>query len=117
MPFELGLAVGIALGDKNGRYEWRILEQVPHRIGQSLSDIAGYDATIHFGTVEGTLEALLDIFDRLRRPPLADLEDLQWVYRRVRRYRGTLGPNIYRPNTFGKLVLAAKAFVEQRQSM
>jgi len=27
MPFELGLAVGIAVADKKARYDWRTLEE------------------------------------------------------------------------------------------
>ena len=41
MPFELGLAVGIVLGQ--GSHEWRLLETVPHRLNHSLSDVDGYD--------------------------------------------------------------------------
>jgi hypothetical protein len=114
MPFELGIAVGIAVADPQQRYQWRTLEEKPHRLGVSLSDVLGYETAIHGGTVHGTLNALLDIFDSLPDRPLTELEDLQWVYRQLSRYRGTLGANVYRPNAFGKLVLAARAFVEQR---
>jgi len=112
MPFELGLAAAIALRDD--QHQWRVLETMPHRVAQSLSDIAGYDPSIHNGTVQGTLEAVLDIFANMPAPPLSEIVDLFWVYRRLRRYRSALGGTIYRTNTFKKLVLAAKAFVIER---
>ncbi|HYT76852.1 MAG TPA: hypothetical protein VEL79_19005 [Vicinamibacterales bacterium] len=117
MPFELGLAVGIALADSRQRYEWRTLEQKAYRIQASLSDIAGYETSIHHGTVEGTLEALLDIFERLQSPPLDDLDDLRWVYRHLREYRNTLRRDIFRPKAFAQLVAAAKVFVDERSSV
>ena len=114
MPFELGLAVGVSLADADGRHQWRTLEQKPHRIGASLSDIAGYDTTIHRGTVDGVLEGLLDIFARWPNPPLDELDDLRWVYRRLRSFRNSLGKNVFRPSAFAKLVATAKALVDDR---
>ena len=116
MPFELGLAVGIAIADERQRYKWRTLEQKPHRIAASLSDISGYDTAIHHGTVRGTLEALLDIFDRVPSPPLGELDDLLWAYRRLRAFRGTLGADVFRPRAFARLVGAAKVIVDARVS-
>lgn len=114
MPFELGLAVGIAVADRKQRYQWRTLEAIPHRLGASLSDVLGYETAIHHGTVTGTLDALLDIFDSLPRRPLSELRDLMWVYRRLSRFRRSLGPNVFRPRAFGQLVVAARGYVEQR---
>jgi hypothetical protein len=112
MSFELGLAAAIALDDD--QYQWRVLECVPHRVAQSLSDISGYDATIHNGTVRGTIDAILDIFGNVPDPPLSEAEDLLWVYGRLSRYRATLGAGVYRTNSFKKLVLAGKGFVIDR---
>ena len=112
MPFELGLAAAIALDDD--QHQWRVLECVPHRVAQSLSDISGYDATIHDGTVRGTIDAILDIFGNVPDPPVSEAEYLLWVYRRLSRYRSTLGAGVYRTNSFEKLVLAAKGFVIER---
>jgi hypothetical protein len=112
MPFELGLAAAISLADD--QHQWRVLECVPHRVAQSLSDIAGYDATIHNGTVRGTIDAVLDIFGNVADPPLSETEDLFWVYRRLSRYRSTVSTGVYRPNSFKRLVLAAKGFVIER---
>ena len=112
MPFELGLSAAIALDDD--RHQWRVLERVPHRVAQSLSDISGYDPTIHGGTVCGTIDAILDIFGNVPAPPLSEANELLWVYRRLRRYRSRLGAGLYRANSFKKLVLAAKGFVIER---
>lgn len=112
MPFEFGLAAGIALN--NDQHQWRVLECVPHRVAQSLSDISGYDATIHHGTVRGTISAVLDIFGNVPDPPLSEAGDLLWLYQKLSRYRFTLGAGVYRTNSFKKLVLAAKGFAIER---
>jgi len=115
MPFELGLAVGVALSGRSKRqHQWRTLEQRRHRIAATLSDIAGYDTAIHGGTIDGMLEALLDIFARLPSPPLAELEDLRWVYRALQKYRRRLGTDVFRPRAFASLVATAKLLVDQR---
>lgn len=114
MPFELGLAAAVSLHHSDAGYQWRILERVTHRLTQSLSDVAGYDPSIYGGTVKGTLEVLLDIFDNLRKPPLKEVDDLLWVYRRVRRFRGTQPANVYRSNSYRRLVLAARGLVLKR---
>jgi hypothetical protein len=94
MPFELGIAAAVSLqGD--ARHEWRILERVPHRVSHSLSDVAGYDASIHGGTVRGTIDVLLDIFDNVRDPPLSETEELLRVYRGLRDFRSSLPRNCY----------------------
>lgn len=113
MPFELGLAAAIALHE-GSRHQWRAFERIPHRLDQSLSDIRGYDHSIHAGTIEGTMEALLDIFGNSNRLLLSELDDLLWVYRRVREFRATIGGGVYRPNAFRHLVVAARAFAIER---
>jgi len=113
MPFELGLAAAIAF-DEHATHQWRALERVPYRLNQSLSDIGGYDHSIHSGTIEGTMEVLLDIFGNAKGLPLSEPDDLIWVYRRVREFRATLRSSVYRANAFRKIVVAARLFVEQR---
>lgn len=113
MPFELGLAAAVSL-QQNARHEWRILERVPLRVGQSLSDIGGYDASIHGGSVRGTMDVLLDIFDKAKNPPLSEADDLLWVYRALREFRATLPKNCYRVSAFRRLVLAARVLVDSR---
>lgn len=114
MPFELGLAAAIAL-EPGANHQWRVLETVPFRLNQSLSDIGGYDPAIHSGTVAGVMEVLLDIFGNAKKLPLRDLDDLLWVYRRVREFRATLPSTVYRADAFRKLVVTARLFVEQRR--
>lgn len=112
MPFELGLAVGMAL--EQGGHEWRVLETVSHRLNHSLSDVDGYDPAIHDGTVTGMLDALLDVFDNRPNPPLRTATDLMGVYRGLRRFRSTLPETVYRPNAFRRLVVAARGLVQER---
>ena len=114
MPFELGLAAAIAFED-GANHQWRALECVPFRLNQSLSDIGGYDCSIHSGTIVGTMEVVLDIFGNAKSLPLSDLDDLMWVYRQIREFRHTLRSSVYRANAFRKLVVAARLFVEQRR--
>lgn len=59
MPFELGLAVARA---KIGKHQVFILEAVPHRFEATTSDLKGYDALIHEGTVKGLLGCIVDAF-------------------------------------------------------
>jgi hypothetical protein len=111
MPFELGIAAAVSLqGD--ARHEWRILERVPHRVSHSLSDVAGYDASIHGGTVRGTIDVLLDIFDNVRDPPLSETEELLRVYRGLRDFRSSLPRNCYTASAFRRLVVAASVLVD-----
>jgi hypothetical protein len=113
MPFELGLAAAIAFED-GVTHQWRALERVPFRLNQSLSDIGGYDHSIHSGTIEGTMDVLLDIFGNAKSLSLSEVDDLMWVYRRVREFRATLRSSIYRANAFRKIVATARLFAEVR---
>jgi hypothetical protein len=113
MPFELGLSAAIAL-QKDATHQWRVVERVRYRLQQSLSDISGYDHSIHAGTIEGTMDVLLDIFGSSNRLLLSEVDGLLWVYRRVREFRATIRGDIYRPNAFRNLVVAARAFAIER---
>lgn len=116
MPFELGLAVAICSSDANAGRQWKLMEAVPHRLNHSLSDVDGYNPVIHNGTVTGTFEALLNIFPTLRKPPLSEVGDFKWVYRKLRAFRSTLPADIFAPSPFNKLVLTATALVERCQA-
>jgi hypothetical protein len=61
MPFELGLAAAVSLST-NGRQKFRVMDAVPHRVTQSLSDLGGYDAFVHRRTAAGVFEAVADMF-------------------------------------------------------
>jgi hypothetical protein len=72
MPFELGLAVALALTQQGAdAHQFRILEARPYRVQQSLSDVLGHDPYIHRGCADGVLESLLDVFSDL--PEASDL--------------------------------------------
>jgi hypothetical protein len=103
-----GLAVAIAL-EKPGRssHQFRILEAEPYRLQKSLSDLLGFDPYIHHGRAEGTLEALLNVFDNL--PGAPELFELRRVHRLLRQYRNTvLGRDIFQSKAFSKLVVATR---------
>jgi hypothetical protein len=112
MPFELGLAVAIALAKPGkGSHQFRILEATPYRLQKSLSDVLGYDPYIHRGCADGTLEALLNVFDNLPRAP--ELTGLRRLNRLLRRYRKEeLGRDIFQAKAFSKLVFAARVLAE-----
>jgi hypothetical protein len=111
MPFELGLAVALALENPDA-HQFRVFEAVPHRFSQSLSDLAGYEVVIHHNRLDSLFEGLLDVFDHVPDPPITDIEQMMRVYRGVRSFRtATLGDDIYRPRAFRKLVYSATALV------
>src|SRR5437867_1257282 len=64
MPFELGLAVALAVHENHGKHHWIILEAVRHRLLRSLSDLNGFDPFIHGNTVSGVLGVLTDAFEK-----------------------------------------------------
>jgi hypothetical protein len=113
MPFELGLAVAVALSASSAvQHRWRVIEQVPHRLATSLSDLGGYDPAIYSGTVEGLLRALTDLMD-VPGAPLRGEREMMSAYRKVQRVRATLRGDIFRREAFRQLVLAARLIVEE----
>lgn len=61
MPFELGLASALKIGEP-GAYEVLVLESQLYRLDKTLSDYKGRDPLIHNGTCDGMLACLLDGF-------------------------------------------------------
>lgn len=59
MPFELGLAYQESFRS-GGKHSVFILEEVPHRLQRSLSDLNGHDPLIHYGKVSGILRCVLN---------------------------------------------------------
>ena len=116
MPFELGLAAAVSLTTTGPTRQWRVIEAVRHRVGHSCSDVDGYNAEIHDGTIRGMCEALGNIFPDPPHAPLTDIEDLLWVYRRLKRFRNSLPENIYAAGPFRRLVLTAVALVKERST-
>lgn len=113
VPFELGLDAAIA--NSGARHQWIMLEAKRFRLGQSLSDVSGYDPHIHGNSVRGLMDVLLDIFSNLPDPPMTTTDELLWVYRQVREFQSTLAASVYRPNSFKRLVLAARGYVAERR--
>jgi hypothetical protein len=113
MPFELGLAVAVGFTPAFGvRHRWRVLEQVPHRLTVSLSDLGGYDPAIYEGTIKGLFGAVADLFD-VPHAPLRSEADMTAVYREVRKVRARLGRDVFRREAFRQLVVAARVVVEE----
>ena len=111
MPFELGLAVALALvGAGQQTHQFRILERKQYRLHQSLSDLLGHDPYIHRGCSEGVLECLLDVFPHLDAPSLPEMKRMSRELRRFRRER--IGKDAYTPKAFSTLVVAARKLVD-----
>jgi hypothetical protein len=109
MPFELGLAVSKALGDRT--HSWIVLESRPYRVQKSLSDINGFDPFIHQGTARGTLRAVAEAFDRPSGSP--PMSDLVRIYRTLRTMARDLkaqdgAHTVFNRRHFGQLVLAGQ---------
>jgi hypothetical protein len=77
MPFELGLAVAIALS-ANRRHQWFLLDKVAHRAAKSLSDISGVNVQIHDGRAASVLKAVSNALARQSQRPT--LEQLTKIY-------------------------------------
>ncbi|MBS1818496.1 MAG: hypothetical protein JSU08_11235 [Acidobacteria bacterium] len=106
MPFELGLAVAIAMTTGDA-HQWWVIDTKPHRLGAALSDLSGFDATIHDGTIRGVYRAVTDIFVTKGRP--LEEDEFLFVYRSVRETHRLLGRETFTHYTFQQLVLAATA--------
>ena len=116
MPFELGLAVAwSSIGRR--RHDWTVFEAVPHRLGKSLSDLAGTDPEIHGGTARGVLRAITNVLARSRhRPTVVDLErvyrDLRQAGEALKRQLRT--PSLFHPRPFRQLVIAGQLSAVKR---
>lgn len=109
MPFELGLAVSKALGDRS--HSWVVLESRPYRVQKSLSDINGFDPFIHHGTARGALRAVAEPLDRPSgSPPMSALvriyRTLRTIARELKAQDGA--DTVFNRRHFGQLVLAGQ---------
>ena len=94
-------------------HQWHVLEEVPYRLNQSLSDLGGYDAVIvHRGRIDGVLDGLLEMFSSRPNPPVDNDKDMLRIYRLLRRYRQQLPSDLYKAHHFQKLCVAAGHFVD-----
>jgi hypothetical protein len=112
MPFELGIAVAVALAERGSKaHQFRIFEAKAYRLQESLSDVLGHDPYIHRGCVEGVLEKLLDVFADLSDLP--DLKSMRRVCKDLRRFRDEeLGKDVFTRRAFANLVVASRRLVE-----
>lgn len=108
MPFELGLACALKLGNPTA-YEVFVLDSRPFRIDKTLSDYKGRDPLIHNATSEGMIACLLDTF-------VSDVPDAAAEFRaaaKVLRKSAQLmkqdmkATSIFRPALFRLVVAAA----------
>jgi len=111
MPFELGLAVAVALA-ANRRHRWFVLEQVPHRAAKSLSDIGGTNVQIHDGSAQAALRAVSNALARYSHAPT--IPQLRAIYTDVAAMARNLKSNegwqsIFLPAPFKALRIVAAA--------
>jgi len=116
MPFELGLVVAWAT-IASASHRWFVLEEVPHRLTKSLSDLNGTDPFIHNGRAEGVLKALSNALYRNAKSP--SLMELETIYRDLRaaasKFRsGRTGDSLFEAHAFKWLVLAAQSSAQQQ---
>jgi hypothetical protein len=116
MPFELGLAVAwTKIGSPTHR--WFVLEEVPHRLIKSLSDLNGTDPFIHHGHAEGVLRALGNtLYRNASSPNFSELEtiylDLKTTASKFR--SGRRVDSLFEAQAFKGLVLAAQSSAQER---
>lgn len=116
MPFELGLIVAWTM-IKNPTHEWYIFEARSHRLGKSLSDLAGTDPHIHQGTPRGLLRALMNALVRRRERP--SLKELELTYNDVRRAAAVIRrvlrtDTLFGAHAFKEVVVAATRSARNR---
>jgi hypothetical protein len=116
MPFELGLAVAWA---KIARptHRWFVLEEIPHRLTKSLSDLNGTDPHIHRGNADGVLKALLNALYRNAKSP--GFPELETIYRDLTaaaaKFRSdNKGSSLFEAQAFKWLVVAAQSSALKR---
>lgn len=115
MPFELGLAVAwTKIADKTHR--WFVLEEVPHRLTKSLSDLNGTDPLIHRGSAEGILKALSNALYRNAKSP--NFTQLVTIHRDLHVAAAMFqvdsnGGSLFEAQAFKSLVLAAQSSAQE----
>jgi len=115
MPFELGLAVAwTTLADKTHR--WFVLEEVPHRLTKSLSDLNGTDPLVHLDSPEGVLKELSNVLYRNAKSP--NFTELKTIYQDLIvaasnfSSESTVG-SIFHAQAFKSLVLAGQSSAQE----
>jgi hypothetical protein len=116
MPFELGLAVAWAK-ITGPAHRWVVLEEVPHRLTKSLSDLNGTDPLIHRGNAEGVLKALSNALYRNAKSP--NFTELEIIHRDLKaaasKFRSeSKGGSLFEAQAFKWLVLAAQSLAQKQ---
>lgn len=117
MPFELGLTVASAQID-SVPHDWFVFEAVNRRAAKSLSDLAGTDANIHRGTVEGIMRELCNAFVR----ESASVTDMMRTYRALSRLvaeieRRTRARSLFEASVFRLLCFTARGIAIQQTQL
>jgi len=114
MPFELGLACAIKLGQP-AEYEVFVLDSKPYRIDRTLSDYKGRDPLIHGGTSDGMVACLLDTFDTNVTSSLQFRRAASILRKSSEVMKQQLGStSLFRPSLFRLLVAAASEIARDR---
>jgi hypothetical protein len=90
MPFEAGLACGLALA--RGQHRYFVMEEAPFRMQRSLSDLNGIDPLLHGGTAQGMLREVTSCLAGSKPPPFSRVKRLHEHARtRVRQIQARYG--------------------------
>lgn len=111
MPFELGLACGIAISDPE--HQVVVLDAKPYRLDKLLSDYKGRDPLIHHNRCDDLVTCLLDLLvSDVAETPLPSVSDLRKYTkllrasaRRIRREMRI--ETIFRPAAYRALMAAS----------
>jgi hypothetical protein len=108
MPFELGLAVGVARL-KNPRHQWFVFDTGRFRVAKALSDLGGITVRVHDRSPDSILSCLVNALDRVDRKP--SLRQLRLVFKAVqkvaRRLKRDSGRDLFDARPFSELSFVA----------
>jgi hypothetical protein len=115
MPFELGLIVNYAKTKRGPEHRWFVLEERPHRIKESLTDLDGTDVFIHHGKAERVVlfvQAYFGTTGALPSKPelVAHLATVKKIAKQIKKRWESL----FSKGPFGELVYEARRAWEER---
>ncbi len=105
MPFELGIACGLALSGES--HEIVVLDTVRYRLDKTLSDYKGRDPLI-YSSLDELVDAIADVF-QLADEPTPELlkKEARFLRKSARVIAANYGGTVFRPAAFRALVAAA----------
>ena len=114
MPFELGLACGLALSGRS--HGIVVLDSVENRLDKTLSDYKGRERVIHHGRCDQMVTCLLDLFSVGARPSPGELRSAARAIRKAaQQVVGSYQAHtIYRPAAYRSLIAAATELAAER---